>query len=301
MTGDANRLRAELSAQQGAARQTEEGGGGMTRYIVSVSGGKDSTALYLWAKEQFGADGYEAVFADTGHEAPGTYAYVEALPQMAGGPAVSFVRADFGAQLARKGIQPTGVPFLDLAMWKGRFPSATAQFCTHELKLLPIKAWLESTEDGRDVTMLAGIRAGESARRAKLPEREFSDYFGCDLWRPLIAWTEAQVWTMLERHGVPPNPLYEAGFRRVGCFPCIYARKGELARLPDWAWDRLKEWERVTGKTFFSADKTPYEGLSTADQVARWAKTAKGGYQLDMFPEEGADIPQCVATWGTCE
>ena len=32
--------------------------------IVSVSGGKDSTCVYLWAIERFGKDGFKAVFAD---------------------------------------------------------------------------------------------------------------------------------------------------------------------------------------------------------------------------------------------
>ncbi|MDD1998083.1 phosphoadenosine phosphosulfate reductase family protein [Pseudomonas putida] len=46
--------------------------------IVSVSGGKDSTALLLLAVER-GAENLEAVFADTGHEHPQTYEYVRYL------------------------------------------------------------------------------------------------------------------------------------------------------------------------------------------------------------------------------
>ena len=54
--------------------------------IVSVSGGKDSTALYCWAIEQWGKDGFRAVFADTGNEHPVTYNYVRNMHEMAGGP-----------------------------------------------------------------------------------------------------------------------------------------------------------------------------------------------------------------------
>jgi 3'-phosphoadenosine 5'-phosphosulfate sulfotransferase (PAPS reductase)/FAD synthetase len=285
------------------------------RYIASVSGGKDSTALFLWCIEQFGADGFEAVFADTGHEHPVTLNYVRNLAQMAGGPAVNFVKADFTERLARRGLEPTGIPMLDLARWKKRFPSARAQFCTHELKLQPIKAWIEATDDGRDVVTLCGIRAGESKRRSTLPERQFDDFFGCDTWRPLIAWTEERVFAMLDKHGVPPNPLYTLGYRRVGCFPCIHARKGELALLPDWAWARLEAMEKRMAQecgrtygdseemfsTFFAQDKTPTACLSTADQVRTWSKTGKGGLQLDMFPADEQDPPHCMAGWGSCE
>lgn len=55
--------------------------------VVSVSGGKDSTTLYCWAIDQFGKDGFRAVFADTGHEHPVTLNYVKKLPWMADGPA----------------------------------------------------------------------------------------------------------------------------------------------------------------------------------------------------------------------
>lgn len=49
--------------------------------IVSVSGGKDSTALYCWAIEQWGKDGFRAVFADTGNEHPVTYNFMQSEPR----------------------------------------------------------------------------------------------------------------------------------------------------------------------------------------------------------------------------
>jgi tRNA(Ile)-lysidine synthase TilS/MesJ len=44
--------------------------------IVQFSGGKDSTALVLWAREQWGDD-FTPVFCDTGWEHALTYEYVE--------------------------------------------------------------------------------------------------------------------------------------------------------------------------------------------------------------------------------
>jgi 3'-phosphoadenosine 5'-phosphosulfate sulfotransferase (PAPS reductase)/FAD synthetase len=49
------------------------------RHIVCFSGGKDSTALVLWAKENLLE--FTTVFCDTGWEHPITYAYVEEINQ----------------------------------------------------------------------------------------------------------------------------------------------------------------------------------------------------------------------------
>lgn len=37
---------------------------------------------------------------------------------------------------------------------------------------------------------------------------------------PLAAWTWAQVSSYAVEHGIEPSPLYEAGFRSIGCEPC---------------------------------------------------------------------------------
>jgi 3'-phosphoadenosine 5'-phosphosulfate sulfotransferase (PAPS reductase)/FAD synthetase len=272
-----------------------------TLRVVSVSGGKDSTALYLWALEQFGKDGFAAIFADTGHEHPVTYNYLRNLPEMAGGPAIVWVKADFGDRLRKKGVEPSGNPFLDMMLWKGRAPSSRAQFCTEHTKLAPIRDWLEGVRGDAEVIMYTGIRAGESGRRSKMPEREFLSYYDCDTERPLLRWTEEQVFALLKAKGVPPNPLYEAGFTRVGCFPCIHARKSELARLPDWAWDKLREWEGRLGRSWFPAGMIPGVFIPTIDDAIAWGKTTRGGKELDMFAPDAADVPTCMSTWGTCE
>lgn len=48
--------------------------------VISVSGGKDSTAMLTLAVEQQ-VENLIAVFADTGHEHPLTYRYVDYLEQ----------------------------------------------------------------------------------------------------------------------------------------------------------------------------------------------------------------------------
>lgn len=294
--------------------------------IVSVSGGKDSTALYLWALEQWGKDGFRAVFADTGHEHPVTLNYLRNLPTMARGPAIDWVRSDFRERIKRKFTEgfeersegqralierngewiserdyTSGNPFLDLIMWKGRVPAAKSQFCTEHLKLEPIRNFIESLRGDDEVQNYVGIRAAESPRRALMKEQDFNKYMDCDVYHPLLRWSEAQVFDQLRKHGVPPNPLYEAGFARVGCFPCIHARKSELARLPEWAWAKLEEWERIIGQSWFPPGMVPGIVIPTTADARAWSKTSRGGRQPDMFPPDAKDVPSCMSTWGACE
>lgn len=232
--------------------------------ICSVSGGKDSTALYCLMVECYGQD-FLPLFADTGNEHPVTVNYVRNLHIMAGGPEVVIVQADFSEKLywraqgfhsradaivARawngKGIKelwkvarlrktanslsPSGNPFLDLMMWKGRAPSTTAQFCTEWVKLWPQLLYLEQHYPTDEWVMFSGIRQGESLKRQlgyPMPYT-FNTFFDCDYVLPLLYMDEEAVFSYLEEKGVPPNPLYALGYGRVGCFPCIHAIKEEL-------------------------------------------------------------------------
>ncbi len=128
-------------------------------------------------------------------------------------------------------LHPTGNPFLDLCLWKGRFPSRTAQFCTEELKRnMAVAFQLDLIDAGHQVLSWQGVRRDESPNRrnAKKIER-----IGPSLWviRPLVDWTAMDVFDFCAQFNIQPNPLYTQGMGRVGCMPCINANKEELKRL----------------------------------------------------------------------
>lgn len=270
--------------------------------IVSVSGGKDSTALYCLAKEFYGND-FLPVFADTGNEHPVTINYVRNLHVIAGGPQVQIVRATFLKEL--RGKPYSNNPFLDMMVWKGRAPSSRAQFCTEWVKLWPILQFLVTHYADREWIMHAGLRAGESARRAKRFPFEWNLYFDCESINPMLYETEEGVFGFLAEKNVPPNPLYAVGYGRVGCFPCIHANKTELSLLPDWAWNKLEEWEGVLGRSWFPSgilSGKPDGYIPAIVEVRQWCKTSYGGKQYDMFRSVApADAPSCLSTWGICE
>ena len=175
-------------------------------HVVSMSGGKDSTATAILALEQNGAEACRFVFADTGNEHEATYAYaLEYLPR-ALGIRVDVVRADFADEFATKRanlariaagepessvygkrefmyrwtpeaaaralelLHPTGNPYLDLCLVRGGFPSRKRQFCTEYLKTRPLTSYaVELLDAGNAVWSWQGVRLEESeSRRTRL-------------------------------------------------------------------------------------------------------------------------------------
>lgn len=187
-------------------------------HIVSFSGGKDSTALLLWAKENL--PDFTAVWMDTGWESPITYAYVDLIDRMIlGGSLVRLSSSEYNG-------------FRDLCAKKGRVPSTKARFCTQHLKLNPLAEYFDTLRDRYVIHNYIGIRAQESHARSKMPDKNFDlDWLGCWMHRPLLAWTADDVFEMHRKHRIPPNPLYKLGMKRVGCMPCIMANHTDMRQI----------------------------------------------------------------------
>lgn len=167
---------------------------------------------------------HRRVFANTGWEHPATLEHVRGELTRVLGP-IDEVAGPLGmADLVRK---------------KGMFPSRLRRFCTTELKVKPIAKYL--AELGEEIVNAVGIRAQESAARANFPEWEWWDACDAEVWRPILRWSEADVLEIHRRHGVSLNPLYLAGSERVGCWPCIHARKEEIRRLAEVDPGRIDE------------------------------------------------------------
>ena len=317
-----------------------------TANIVSISGGKDSTAMLLLALQRE-TPNLQAVFADTGHEHAQTYEYVDYL-QEATGVEIRRVRADFRMRIANKrefivanwpkhGISddhirealdvlvPTGIPMLDLCLWKGRFPSTRARFCTQELKHEPIidQVMIPARREHDLVLSWQGVRRQESRSRAKLQDFDIDgDLPGVWNYRPILRWTADEVFAYHRARGVKWNPLYEQGMGRVGCMPCIHSRKGELReiarRFPDEV-ERVARWERLVSRaskrgspTWF--DLRPLIDMDSYDVneitpekhgiglAVEWSKTTRGGKQYDLIAaSEADDVQLCSSVYGLCE
>ncbi len=224
-------------------------------------------------------------------------------------------------------LQPSGNPFLDLCMLKGRFPGVKTRFCTEELKLAPMDLIKQPLlDEGFNVIDWIGERAQESAARAAKPPIQRIRYANGAtrvLYRPIHQLKHEEVFAIAKRHGLPPNPLYLKGMGRVGCLPCIMAKKGEIrqiaSRFPEEI-ERIERWEALVGRvsrrtsaegapaTFFAAATIPGVGDGRAHirEVVDWSMTSHGGRNFDLLlaaeikqaAEEGS---MCESAYGLCE
>lgn len=298
--------------------------------VASVSGGKDSTAMCLYLQE-LGIP-YRAVHMDTGWEHADTDRYVkEVLPKYIGPittisanlkpkPGKEAVIERFERMLGRES------QMIRLVLNRGYMPSRIARFCTIELKMDVMRAHLD-TLDGEPVST-TGVRAVESAKRSAYPEWEWWDKADCDQWRPILKWADQDVVDIHTRHGVPPNPLYLRGAHRVGCWPCIYARKAEIRNISEtdpkridlmeqleievtkmvkvkmkakgkstdfehsgWFWNHNHKVDPETGKAI--------GGAWRIRDVVDWSRTKRGGKQFDLFAPPAREWG-CMR-WGVCD
>lgn len=257
---------------------------GTRTVLCSVSGGKDSMAMALHLIER-GVE-FTPVFMDTGWEHPDVYTYLSDVVEPIVGPITRLCGDRAMVELIRH---------------KAMFPSQKIRFCTVELKVKPIRNLCVETflSTGERPINTVGIRRAESRKRAKMDEWDEQDE--ATIWRPIIAWTEQDVIDIHTKHSVPPNPLYLRGASRVGCWPCIYARKREVKLIADTDPERItliRELEdeitiaadaRAAAKgktnqnprTFFQG-KGPERlggkrGFMRIDDAVAWSRTGRGG------------------------
>src|SRR5690606_21914122 len=96
------------------------------RHILSLSGGKDSTALAIYLHDRI--PDLEYVFCDTGEELLETYEYLDKL------------EAFLGKSITR--LNPDR-PFEHyLQIYRGVLPDARARWCTRKLKIEPFERFI---------------------------------------------------------------------------------------------------------------------------------------------------------------
>lgn len=192
------------------------------KILVPLSGGKDSQAALKLALQSYAPDEVRGLFCDTNFEHPLTYQHVEKLRTLYGPVQIDTV---------------SGGTVLEKSIKYKRFPGGGARHCTDELKIRVTKIYCkELAEQQGGFEVWYGMRSGESSHRAKRYAGKVCD----ELYAPhevipskypkylakmgvmfrlcILHWPTDDVMEYLDGQH---NPLYDAGFPRVGCFPCL--------------------------------------------------------------------------------
>ncbi|WP_373540383.1 phosphoadenosine phosphosulfate reductase family protein [Chamaesiphon sp.] len=251
------------------------------KYIICLSGGKDSIACLLWAIEELGVDRLEIWH----HEIDGTGAnfadwkvtkpYCKAIAEHFGIPIYfSWLGGGFEGELLRDNVphRETWYETPDGLMSSGgngkpnvrrRFPSKSAdlrvRWCSSSLKIDVCRAAIANQERFKDKTIVVvtGERRQESQNRAKYafageymaPTKRGRRVYQI---RPVLDWTIEMVWEKIAQYKIRPHPAYQWGTGRLSCRTCIFASPAQWATIRrDYpaTFDRISSLERELNHT----------------------------------------------------
>jgi len=222
------------------------------RHVLSLSGGKDSTALAVYMRDR--VPEMEYVFMDTGEELPETYDYIEKLEAYLGRPIVRLRRND--------------VTFEDLLKARGGFlPSPMVRWCTQQLKIIPFELYV-----GDELCYnYVGIRADEAQRKGYISSKPniIARY-------PFIedGITKDDVLRILDESGLG-LPDYYRWRTRSGCYFCFFQQKIEWVGLLEnhpQLFERAAQYEKidpVTGKRYTWVRRESLRELARPERIAQ--------------------------------
>ena len=247
-------------------------------HVVSLSGGKDSTAMLLRMLEE-GMRVDIILFCDTGLEFPARYEHLDKLERDIGRP-ITRIRSfhTFEYYLTQKEILVKHKKNAGQRNYRGYgWSGPLNRWCTKELKTIPREKFLRQLQEHYDIIEYVGLAADEGYRF----ERENNQKPNCR--HPLVDWgmTEADCLQYCYDRGYTWGGLYKQ-FSRVSCWCCPLQPLAELRILyksyPE-LWAQLKEWDKRTWRKF----KTNYsveELEARFDFEEQWqaeGKELKGG------------------------
>lgn len=230
--------------------------------VVAISGGKDSTVL-----------GHLVKMAGVKHRLEHNLTTMDA-PET-----VYYVRDTYPDIIINRPARN----FWQIVEHAGILPTRECRYCCQVLK-----------ERGGALTVtLTGVRHSESYRRKQRQEveiytrRRHPDYTkgtfdqfddhrevestcirGKDklIVNPILEWTEQDVWDFIHHYNLPYNPLYDEGFRRVGCVLCPMASTKEIwrevRRFPRYYQNYLRMIQRIYDAREHDGDNHSWHGLT---------------------------------------
>jgi 3'-phosphoadenosine 5'-phosphosulfate sulfotransferase (PAPS reductase)/FAD synthetase len=296
------------------------------KIIVAFSGGKDSVAMVLYLLD-LGIDKSRIELHH--HDVDGrginlfdwacTPSYCKAFAKAFGLPIIfSWREGGILREIRREneGLQDVyyemGDTNIQLKSRKGnstrkKFPAVSAdlrtRWCSSVVKIDVLSRVINHSFKQGDLLVLTGERRQESTARSKYKEfekyRSYTKSRNAWQWRPIIDFSENDVWSLMKKYQVQPHPCYELGWNRCSCQLCIFssantwasiyqlspAKVEQIANLETeidhTLYHKMTIWDKVNkGKSFIKPDK-----------LNRWKDEILGEFTSPIFIENW-QLPQ---------
>ncbi len=132
--------------------------------------------------------------------------------------------------------------FAELAIDRGRLPTAKFQWCTTFLKAVPLLSWLDEVDPNGEAIIYLGSRRADSRARYDLPAQITSSdhYNGRQVNHPLYQHNDTAFKTLIAR-----SCLTFLAHQSQECAPCIHSSATDLNNLSD---QDKKRWQNLLAK-----------------------------------------------------
>ena len=254
----------------------------MEPYYLAYSGGKDSDTILILA--ELAGVRYEAVHNLTTADAPETVYYVRSKPNVR----IDRPEKSMWQLIPQKLIPPTRLiryccSELKERGGKGRrvvtgvrlAESVTRAKNGGLVKLLDYSKKVIQKAQELNVDLEINGKGGIILNNDNDDSRELVEHCQFQskvLVNPIYDWTDRDVWEFLTHYGCKSNPLYECGFKRIGCIGCPIASKKryfEFARYPKYKENYIRAFDRMLKARAERGLKSKKE-WSSAENVFKW-------------------------------
>ena len=218
-------------------------------YYLCFSGGKDSIVIHDLAKKS--GVKFTANYNNTTVDPP---------------ELVHFIRREYPNVIEHRPKQSMMKMISD--GYSGIPPTRIARWCCRIFK----------EHGGDECDKIIGVRAAESARRAKTWKAVVvNERSGKKFICPIIDWSDGEVWRYIKGEGLKYPVMYDEGFSRLGCVGCPLSGKKRLEGFRRWpkmamAWERAvkAQWLLLHDKPKDNGTERLQHRFPTAESFWRW-------------------------------
>lgn len=207
--------------------------------ILAFSGGKDSLVAYMMCIEA--GITFKAIYSPTSVDPPELIRFIKEdfnkWTIKNNYPLIHFNKyKKFSSKRVNGTMTGKYITMWSLISNRAMPPTRIARYCCDELK--------ERTGEKGD-TIITGIRWEESSQRKTQSMINF--YKGKIMIRPIVDWSEVEVWSYIIQKNIPYCELYDKGWDRLGCIGCPLGsnQKRELEAYPNYKKLYIKAFDNI--------------------------------------------------------